>query len=287
MNFGGLNPEYTSFEHATFVVVPVPYDLTTSYQAGARNGPSAILDASCQMELYDEELRRETFLTGIHTVSPLEVRAGGPQEMIDTVRIEIAEIISSGKIPVILGGEHSISLGPVQAMKETYPSLSVLHLDAHADMRNSYQGTPYSHACVGRRISEICLMVQVGIRSMSADEAVFIEENTLPVFNPDFLNEDPQWAKTICEHLSGDVYLTIDLDVFDPSIMPAVGTPEPGGLYWKDITRLVKEVSNNCKIRGFDIVELSPIPGIVAPDFTAAKLAYRVMGYIDSKNKDQ
>ncbi|MBN2517068.1 MAG: agmatinase [Deltaproteobacteria bacterium] len=286
MNFGGLNPEYSSFERATFVVVPVPYDLTSTYQAGSRKGPSAILDASCQMELYDEELRRETFRAGIHTVLPLEVRAGGPQEMIDYVRNEVAEILSSGKIPVILGGEHSISLGPVQAMKETYPSLSVLHLDAHADMRNSYQGTPYSHACVSRRISEICHVVQVGIRSMSAEEAVFIEENTVTIYYPDFLYENPQWEKTICGCLSEDVYITIDLDVFDPSIMPAVGTPEPGGLYWKDITRLIREVSNNCRIRGFDIVELTPIPGIVAPDFTAAKLAYRVMGYIDSKNKD-
>jgi agmatinase len=287
MNFGGLNPEYSSFERATFVVVPVPYDLTSTYQAGARKGPSAILDASCQMELYDEELRRETFRTGIHTVFPLEVKAGGPQEMIAAVRSEVTEILSSGKIPVILGGEHSISLGPVQAMKEAYPSLSVLHLDAHADMRNTYQGTPFSHACVSRRISEICHVVQVGIRSMSAEEAAFIEENTLPVYYPDFLYENPQWEKTICECLSEDVYITIDLDVFDPSIMPAVGTPEPGGLYWKDLTRLIKAVSNNCKIRGFDIVELTPIPGIVAPDFTAAKLAYRVMGYIDSKNKDQ
>jgi len=287
MNFGGLHPEYSSFERATFVVVPVPYDLTSTYQAGSRNGPSAILDASCQMELYDEELCRETFLTGIHTALPLEVRAGGPREMIAAVRSEIAKILSAGKIPVILGGEHSISLGPVQAMKETYPLLSVLHLDAHADMRDSYQGTPYSHACVGRRISELCHVIQVGIRSMSAEEAVFIEENTLPIYYPDFLSEDPQWEKTICGCLSEDVYITIDLDVFDPSIMPAVGTPEPGGLYWKDITRLIKEVSNNCKIRGFDIVELTPIPGIVAPDFTAAKLAYRVMGYIDSKNKDQ
>jgi len=287
MNFGGLNPEYSSFERATFVVVPVPYDLTSTYQSGARKGPSAILDASCQMELYDEELRRETFRTGIHTAFPLEVRAGGPQEMIAAVRSEVAEILSSGKIPVILGGEHSISLGPVQATKEVYPSLSVLHFDAHADMRNTYQGTPYSHACVSRRISEICHVVQVGIRSMSAEEAVFIEENRLPIYYPDFLYEDPQWEKTICGCLSEDVYITIDLDVFDPSIMPAVGTPEPGGLYWKDLTRLIKAVSNNCKIRGFDIVELTPIPGSVAPDFTAAKLAYRVMGYIDSKNKDQ
>ncbi|MDO9528084.1 MAG: agmatinase [Syntrophales bacterium] len=283
MDFGGLYSEYSSFENATFVVVPVPYDLTTSYQAGARNGPSAIIDASCQMELYDEELRVETYLSGIHTLSPLEVEAGGPEKMIETVRERIAYILSFDKIPVIIGGEHSISLGSVQAMKEKYPTLSVLHLDAHADMRNSYQGTPFSHACVSRRISEICPVVQVGIRSMSAEEATFIKENGIKIFPPDFLHENPLLEREICKNLSKDVYLTIDLDVLDPSIMPAVGTPEPGGVCWNDLTRLIKEVSNNCKIRGFDIVELAPIPGMVAPDYTAAKLTYRVMGYINSR----
>ena len=282
MNFGGISYDHKSFEHATFVVVPVPYDLTTSYLAGARKGPSAILDASSQLELFDEELRCETYHTGIHTRAPLEVTAHGPETMINVVRREITEILSCDKIPVMIGGDHSITVGSVQAMKEKYPSLSVLHLDAHADMRDTYQGTPYSHACVSRRIFELCPLVQVGVRSMSAEEAAFMEENSVRMFSPAFINENTQWEKEICKCLSDDVYVTIDLDAFDPSIMPAVGTPEPGGIMWKDMTRLMREVAESCKIRGFDIVELAPIAGMVAPDFTAAKLTYRIMGYITS-----
>ncbi len=283
MIFGGISQDYSSFDTATFVVVPVPYDLTTTYQAGTRNGPAAIIAASHQMELYDEELGAETYRTGIHTIDPLEIEAAGPHEMIEAVRKKVADILLYEKVPVILGGEHSISLGAVQALSEKYPSLSVLHLDAHADMRDSYQGTPYSHACVSRRISERCPVVQVGIRSMSSEEAVFIKDNGIPSYSSEFVHEHQAWEKEICSKLTDDVYVSIDLDVFDPSIMPAVGTPEPGGVYWKDIIRLMREVTESCTIRGFDVVELAPIPGMVAPDFTASKLIYRVMGYITSK----
>lgn len=283
MIFGGISQDYSSFEAASFVVIPVPYDLTTTYQAGARNGPAAIIDASCQMELYDEELGTETYRTGIHTVDSLEVEAGGPHEMIESVRKKVAGILSYDKIPVVLGGEHSISLGAVQALTEKYPSLSVLHLDAHADMRDSYQGTPYSHACVSRRISEQCPVVQVGIRSLSSEEATFLKDSDIPSYSSEFVHDHEGWEKEICSKLTDDVYLSIDLDVFDPSIMPAVGTPEPGGVYWKDVIRLVREVAENYTIRGFDVVELAPIPGMIAPDFTAAKLIYRIMGYITSK----
>jgi agmatinase len=281
MNFGGIDAEYSSFEKASFVVVPVPYDLTTTYQAGARKGPSAILDASCNMELYDEELDRETYLTGIHTMPPLEPEAGGPQKMVEEIRNAVDHVLTHHKIPVIVGGDHSVTIGAVQAMASHYPSLSVLHLDAHADMRDTYQGTPYSHACVSRRIYEMCPVVQVGVRSMSAEEAVFLRENDIKMYSPEVVFERGTAYDEVVTHLSKDVYITIDLDVFDPSVMPAVGTPEPGGIYWKDIVRLVREVSESCIIRGFDIVELAPIPGLVAPEFTAAKLIYRVMGYSD------
>lgn len=283
MIFGGISQDYSSFEAASFVVIPVPYDLTTTYQAGARNGPAAIIDASGQMELYDEELGTETYRTGIHTVDFLEVEAGGPHEMIESVRKKVAGILSYDKIPVVLGGEHSISLGAVQALTEKYPSLSVLHLDAHADMRDSYQGTPYSHACVSRRISEQCPVVQVGIRSLSSEEATFLKDSGIPSYSSEFVHDHEGWEKEICSKLTDDVYISIDLDVFDPSIMPAVGTPEPGGVYWKALIRLVREVAKSCTIRGFDVVELAPIPGMIAPDFTAAKLIYRIMGYITSK----
>jgi agmatinase len=280
MNFGGLDFAYPTFEDATFIVVPVPYDLTSTYQPGSRKGPSAILDASGNMELYDEELRRETYETGIFTLPPLEIDARGPAEMILSVRKAVSDILGFDKIPVLLGGEHSISFGAVQAMKDKYPEISVFQLDAHADLRNDYQGTPFSHASVGRRISEICPLVQAGIRSMSFEEAVFLKEGKVKSFSADYILEEQGWCEKICEHVHGDVYLTIDIDVLDPSIMPATGTPEPGGIGWKDILRLLKAISFRCRVRGFDIVELSPIPGMVAPDFLVSKLAYRLMGYL-------
>jgi len=280
MNFGGVDPAFPSYEDSTFVVLPVPYDLTSTYQSGSRHGPRAILEASSQMELYDEELGKETYLAGIYTIPHLEPDARGPAEMANAVRRAVADILSSDKTPVILGGEHSITFGAVQAFKEKYPGLTVLQLDAHADLRNYYQCSPYGHASVGRRISEICPLVQAGIRSMSAEEAVFLKEGKVKSFSADFVLMERDSLKKICKNLQGDVYLTIDIDVLDPSIMPATGTPEPGGIYWKDILLLVKEAAKCCRIRGFDMVELSPIPGMVAPDFLAAKLIYRIMGYL-------
>ncbi|MCX5855163.1 MAG: agmatinase [Deltaproteobacteria bacterium] len=239
MNFGGLDLAYPTFEEAMFVVVPVPYDLTSTYQSGSRKGPSAILDASGHMELYDEELCRETYLTGIYTQPSLEPDARGPAEMMISVRQAVTEVLSYDKIPVILGGEHSISFGAAQAMKDKYPEISVLQLDAHADLRNYYQCSPYGHASVARRISEICPLVQAGIRSMSAEEATFLSDGRVKSFSADFILEEPLSWEKICGHLHGDVYITIDIDVLDPSIMPATGTPEPGGLLWKDLLRLV------------------------------------------------
>jgi agmatinase len=280
MNFGGIEPEYTDFDRAKFVVLPVPYDLTSTYRSGSRLGPAAILDASAHMELYDEELWRETYQAGIHTFPCLEPDARGPKEMIETVHQKTAEIILAGKIPVTLGGEHSISFGCVRAVKEKYPSLSVLQLDAHADLRADYQGSPYSHASVARRIAECCPLVQAGIRSMSAEEAAFLHAGSVRSFSADYILEDQGWCETISGHLEGDVYISVDLDVLDPAFMPSTGTPEPGGIAWKDLLCLIRTVSNKCRIRGFDVVELSPIPGLVAPDFLAAKLIYRMMGYV-------
>ena len=280
MNFGGVDPAFPSFEESTFIVLPVPYDLTSTYQSGSRRGPNAILEASSQMELYDDELCKETYLAGIYTLPSLEPDARGPGEMANAVRRAVADILLSDKIPVILGGEHSISFGAVQAFKEKYPGISVLQLDAHADLRNYYQCSPYGHASVGRRISEICPLIQAGIRSMSAEEAAFLKEGNVKSFSADFILAERSPCEKICETLGGDVYVTIDIDVLDPSIMPSTGTPEPGGIYWKDILSLMREVSKRCRVRGFDVVELSPIPGIVAPDFLTAKLIYRIMGYL-------
>ena len=280
MNYGGIETGYATYDKAKFVVVPVPYDLTSTYQSGSRRGPGAILDASANMELYDEELRLETYRAGIHTLTPLEADARGPAKMMNTVQRTVAGIAADGKIPVMLGGEHSISFGAVRAMKEAFPELTVLQLDAHADLRDAYQGTPFSHAAVARRIMEICPLVQAGIRSMSVEEAEFLSSNPVKSYPADFILDGGSWCETICGDMHGDVYLSIDLDVLDPAVMPATGTPEPGGIAWRDLIRLIREVAKHCRIRGFDVVELAPIPGMVAPDFLASKLVYRTMGYL-------
>jgi agmatinase len=280
MNFGGIEQVFTSYQEAAFVVVPVPYDLTSTYQSGSRRGPEAILNASVNMELYDDELRKETYRLGIHTMQPLDVDARGPAEMVGSIHRTLAGIIADRKIPVMLGGEHSISFGAVKAIKDVYPGITVLQLDAHADLRDTYQGTPYSHASVARRISDICPLIQVGIRSLSMEEAQFIKEAHLRSHGVNCIAEEENMWELICSDLHGDVYLTVDLDVFDPAVMPSTGTPEPGGLSWKDVLHIVREAAKRCRIRGFDVVELSPIPGMIAPDFLAAKLVYRIMGYI-------
>ncbi|MDD5711998.1 MAG: agmatinase [Smithellaceae bacterium] len=283
MTFGGIEAQFTDLAKSAFSVLPVPYDLTSTYQPGARRGPVAIIEASANMELNDEELKKEIYLAGIHTADTVEADARGPEHMVEAIRVRVAEILDARRIPVVLGGEHSISFGAVKAMVDAYPTLSVLHLDAHADLRDSYQGSPYSHACVARRISEICPIVQVGIRSLSVDEARFLEGSAIPSFSADFIFENHDWTDQVAAHLKGDIYITIDLDVFDPAIMPSTGTPEPGGLFWRQVLGLVRKVSRKCRVRGFDVVELSPLPGIVAPDFLAAKLIYRLMGYLTEK----
>ena len=284
MNYGGIDTEYTAYDGAAFVVIPVPYDLTSTYHSGSRRGPGAILDASANMELFDEELRQETYKAGIHTLPYLDADARGPAEMMQAVRRTVAGVVADHKIPVMLGGEHSISFGAVQAVREAFPGLTVLQLDAHADLRDSYQETPFSHAAVARRITEICPLVQAGIRSMSVEESEFLATGPVKSYSADFILEGGSWCETICGDLRGDLYLTVDLDVLDPAVMPATGTPEPGGIAWRDLIRLIREATKRCRIRGFDVVELAPIPGMVAPEFLAAKLIYRIMGYLTARS---
>jgi agmatinase len=286
LNFGGLEGEEYETEEVRFSVLPVPYDLTASYVSGARNGPVAIIEASTHMEVYDDELCLEPWRAGIETLPMLESTTLGPGEMVKKVRSAAAGILKRGKIPVIIGGEHSVTIGLVMALKQSYPDLSVMQLDAHADMRESYQDSPFNHACVARRISELCPMVQVGVRSLSSGEAEFLKNPAGKInhgikthYARDII-KGVRWEEVV-EGLTEDVFITIDLDVFDPSIMPATGTPEPGGLGWYDVLGLLRTVATKKRVVGFDIVELCPIPGNVAPDFLAAKLAYKVMGYIN------
>ncbi|MBI5970326.1 MAG: agmatinase [Deltaproteobacteria bacterium] len=291
LNFGGLSGTAFTGSTPAFSVLPVPYDLTASYISGMRNGPRAIIEASTHMELYDEELDCEPYEAGIETCAQMEATALGPEEMIKRVRAAVSGIIAGGRIPVLLGGEHSITLGLVQALLDKYPLLSVLQLDAHADMRDTYQDTPFNHACVARRISELCPIVQVGIRSLCIEEAEFLKRGEKAGKNArikthyatDVL-KGINW-KDVVKDLTADVCITIDLDVFDPAIMPATGTPEPGGLLWHDVLSAVKATAGSRRVVGFDVVELCPLPGVVAPDFLAAKLVYKMMAYVNaSKN---
>lgn len=279
-NYGGDDLHFTDPATSRVTVIPVPYDATTSYIGGTAKGPAAIIDASTHMELYDEELEQETCGIGIHTTMPLPVHDEPPEAMLRMVTEAVSRHLATDKLPVILGGEHSISLGAVRALVRRYPRLSVLQLDAHADLRDSYGGTPFSHACAARRMGELCPLVQVGIRSMSREEADFKRSSPVITVFDHQIKQAGKNPEEAIQHLTDEVYLTIDLDVLDPAIMPATGTPEPGGLSWYEITSLLKKLCGVKRVVAFDVVELCPQPGNVAPDFLAAKLIYRTMGYI-------
>jgi len=287
-NFCNIDGEYASFKKAKVVLVSVPYEKTVSYLKGTINGPSAIINASRYMELFDDELNQETYKIGIHTMNALEVENLAPEVMVEKVYASTQELLKAGKFPVIIGGEHSMSSGAVRAFKETYPNLSVLQLDAHYDLRDEYQGSKFSHACAARRICEICPVVQVGVRSLSKEEREFLngqagdKVKTISVYD---ILDTPMWKDRVSNSLSENVYVTIDLDVFDPALMPAVGTPEPGGIGWYEMLDLLRDISKDKRIVGFDVVELCPIKGQISSDFLAAKLIYRILGYIFNNKK--
>jgi agmatinase len=278
-NFAGLEPEFSSFETSRVAVLPVPYDFSTSYQGGTRWGPQAIVAASRNMETWDEELGA-TYRAGIHTLRELEPTASGPGEMARRVETALDWILGAGKLPVMLGGEHSITAGAVRAAKRRFPNLSVLQLDAHADMRDTYLDSPDSHACVMRRIRELCPAASVGIRSMSEEEAAHLEAHPEPIWSVRAFRALRGDATPILDALTDDVFITFDLDGLDPSYLPGTGTPEPGGLDWYECTDLVAAVAAKKRIVGFDVVELAPLPGNVASDFLAARVTYRMIGHM-------
>lgn len=279
--FGALDAGRSRLDTSRFVVLPVPYEQTTTFVGGTRAGPDAILRASREMELWDEDLGAEVADVGIHTRPPLEACATGPGDMVERVRRAVAELVAADKIPVLLGGEHTVSVGAVRAAVERNPDLVTLVLDAHADLRDAYRGSPYSHACSTRRISELCPVVQVGVRSLSAEEAEFLRGRDWALTYAREVRSGKDWIGPLISRLENrPVYLSVDLDVFDPGVMPAVGTPEPGGLSWDDGMALVRALASASRIVAFDLVELSPIPGLIAPDFFAAKLVYKIMGQV-------
>lgn len=278
-NFAGLGPEFSALELSRVAVLPVPYDFSTSYQGGTRWGPQAILAASRNMEVWDDELG-PTYRAGIHTLPELEPTALGPGEMASRVEGAFDWIYAAGKLPVMLGGEHSLTAGAVRATLKRYPKLSVLQIDAHADMRDTYLDSPDSHACVMRRIRERCPAASVGIRSLSEEEAEYLKAHPAPIWSVRAYRALKGDAKPVLDALTDDVFITFDLDGLDPSCLPGTGTPEPGGLDWYEASDLIAAVAARKRIVGFDVVELAPIAGNVASDFLAARMTYRMIGHM-------
>ncbi len=275
-NFMGVKK--ANFDNARIIVIPIPYEGTVTYGLGTGNGPKAIIEASSHVEFYEDELDFEPYTLGIHTLPDVNEDFKSPDEMFQYVKNMTSELVKTGKLLIMLGGEHSITPALVASFSEIYGGISVLQLDAHADLRDSYNGSKYNHACAIRRVMDYCPAVQVGIRSLSLAEKRYIDHNNLPVF---FMKDirDSDWIDRVIEKLTDKVYITIDLDVFDPSIMPSVGTPEPDGMLWGQVTALLRKVSEKCDIVGFDAVELSPQDNNIAPDFLSAKLIYKLIGY--------
>jgi len=276
ITFGNIDNSFSGLNGSAMVILPVPYDGTSTWIKGADKGPDAILNASANMELFDIETQSEVFRNGIYTAPPV-IEKSSPEAMLEKVFAEVRYFLSLGKFVITIGGEHSISYAPVKAYHEKYPDLTVLQLDAHTDLRQEYDGSKFNHACVMTRIKEICPVVQVGIRSMDIEELKYIEPGRI-FYAEDILHYD-NWIEDVIRQLSGNVYITIDLDVFDPSVMPSTGTPEPGGLFWYDVLTLLGKVNEEKNIIGFDIVELCPNEINKAPDFLASKLLYKLASY--------
>ncbi len=277
--FGGTLPHPREFDDSKVVVLPVPVDRTTSYVGGTRNGPREILLASSHMELWDEEVGADIHGVGIFTLPEMELPFGELAAVMDEIQRVAYEIIARDKFLVTLGGEHSITPPLVAAAAQHYPGMTVLQIDAHADLRDSYMGTPHNHACAIRRVLDSCPVTQVGIRSLSTEEAAVLSDLNTRIFYDASMRRDPNWIDAVVESLQSPVYITIDVDGMDPAIMPATGTPEPGGLSWYEILALLKATIAKHHVVACDVVELSPIPGLIAPNFLCSKLIYKILSY--------
>ncbi len=287
-NFLGLPEELCAYEKARAVVLPVPYEHTVSYGGGTALGPHAIIEASTQVELYDEELGSESCDIGVATLPALKVEGLAPREMATNVSAAVTQILQDQKLPVILGGEHSITPPAVAAVAAAFPKLTVVQFDAHADLRQEYEGEPMSHACAMARVRDICPAVQVGIRNLSIEEAKWVERDQLAVFFAKDQRLGPQWMKAALDAIpTENIYISIDLDCVDASIMPATGTPEPGGMTWYEVTDFLRMLIQRKRVVGIDVVELAPKPTLHACDFLAAKLAYKCLGYWKASRSDR
>lgn len=285
-NFGGLEKKYAEYKTAKIVVLPVPYDGTSTYGKGADKGPDAIISSSGYVELYDIETHSEVYKQGIHTAPPLDITNNtDPEEVNNKIQETARKFIKDGKFVVMLGGEHSISAGLARALSEKYNNLSVLHFDAHGDTRESYHGSKYNHACVMARVREfVPSLVQVGIRAIDMEEVKSKKQNQHIFFAHEIADpKNTAWMEKAIDKLTDNVFISIDLDVFDPAIMPSTGTPEPGGMWWYQFMTFMDMVIKQKNVVGFDVVELAPVEGSPAPDFLAAKMIYQMLSKIYAK----
>lgn len=279
-NFLGLPREHADFAKSRVCILPVPYESTTSYQAGTRDAPHEIIWASRNVELYDEEIGKEIYKMGIHTLDEMIPVLGNADAMMEEIYQASRQIVQAGKFQVTLGGEHAITSPIVRAHLEKWPSLAVLQIDAHADLRDNYEGSKHSHASAMRRVVEFCPVVHVGIRNISFDEVQALPKLKSKIFYMKDIEKDPEWFVKAVDELPEHVYYTIDVDGFDSSVMPSTGTPEPGGLTWKNVMDLSREVTHRRNVVGLDVVELCPQAGVKAPNFLCAKMIYKILGLI-------
>lgn len=274
--YAGISKEYATLETSKIVLIPVPYDGTSTFQKGADKGPAAFLHASENMELFDIETQSEVYKQGIHLTEPITENSS-PEAVVAEVHEKTKELILRNKFVTVFGGEHSISIGTIRAFNECFDDLTVLHIDAHADLRQEYQGSKCNHACALYEASQTTNLIQVGIRSMDiAETTVLDEEKTW--FAQDMAT-DEYWMDNVIEALGDNVFITFDLDALDPSILPSTGTPEPGGMFWYETLDFLKQVFEAKNVVGFDIVELMPRAEDKSSDFLAAKLYYKMLSY--------
>lgn len=285
--FGALDPEHSDYESSKAAVLPLPYEATTTFLKGTAKGPQALLQASVALEFYDEELDWEPFRVGIHTCAPPLVHADSPQECLAVMEEAAFKLLADGKFPVAVGGEHTVTTALVRAAMRLHPTLTVVQLDAHADLRAEYEGSPYNHACVMRRVRELCPAVQIGVRALDLEEMRLVrQEGWTMVLDLD-RGSDPSWLERALRGIRGPLYLTVDLDVMDPALLPAVGTPEPGGFGWYEVLEILRRIFREFQVVGADIVELCPRPGLESSAFIAAKLLYKIIGYRFAPNAHQ
>jgi len=278
--------EYCSYKKSKYVIQSAPYEYTSSYLAGSDKGPQAMINASQFVELYDEELDQETYkLGGICTLPPMNFKKKVDEKAVSLIEKETKKILKDDKFPVTLGAEHTISLGTVRAVKEKYDDVCVLQIDAHSDLRESYHDNPYSHASVMYRIHELGVpLTQIGIRAQCVEEAELIKSSkNIHTFYAHQIRKNENWMAEALKTLGKNVYISIDADGFDPSVVPAVGTAEPNGLFWNETLEFLKLVINKKHIVGFDVVEIAPAKGSILSEYTMAKLIYRLIGYLSLK----